>query len=288
MKTVITGATGKLGSLVIRNLLKSYPANELGISVRNPEKVDELKQMGIRVRRGDFEDIESLNKSFEGASQVLIISPNVTGETAVTQHRNAIDAAKKAGVNRILYTSHIGSSLNSFFPPMLSHAKAEAYLTQAEIPFTSFRNGFYAESATQMLEQAIKTGELRLPEDGKVAWTSHEDLAHVVALTLKSHDIEGITPNLTASEILDFSDIASILSEIIGKDIKRIIITDESYADEMKNKGFPPEIVQLMVGLFKASRKDEFSQTGPLLKKIIEREPISMKQILEKKFGKTN
>ena len=99
---IITGATGKLGQLIIRKLLNEMPAEQIGVSVRDPGKAADLKSRGIRVRQGDFADPSSLLDAFEGASQVLLVSSNSSGENAQAHHRNAIDAAKQVGAQRIL------------------------------------------------------------------------------------------------------------------------------------------------------------------------------------------
>lgn len=115
---VLTGANGKLGRAIAERLLDPVPAAQVGVAVRDPEKAHDLQKRGVRVRRGDFDDAASLAGAFEGASQVLIVSIDRTGEPAVRAHRTAIGAAKAAGARRILYTSHMGASPTSMFAPM--------------------------------------------------------------------------------------------------------------------------------------------------------------------------
>lgn len=286
MKIIVTGATGQLGRIVVKKLLGRIAANEIGVSVRDVEKAQDLQKLEIQVRHGNFSDPESLKHAFEGASQILIVSPNVTGEAAIIQHQNAIDAAKNSGAKRILYTSHMGASSKSEFAPMLSHAAAERYLEASGVSFTSFRNGFYAESAVMMLDEAIKTGELKMPEDGLVAWTSHEDLAEVAATVLSDGGFEGISPNLTGSEVIDFQKIAEILSEITGREIRRVVMPDEKYEELMIARRVPQERINIVMGMFRASRKGEFLKTDSTLEKIIGRKPLSMRDVLKATFSK--
>ena len=122
---IVTGATGKLGRAIALQLLDRMPAAQIGASVRDVQKASDLEALGVRVRRGDFDEPETLLHAFEGASQVLIISSNArqySGDT-LKQHRNAIDAARIAGARRIVYTSHMAASASSAFPPMLDHAR---------------------------------------------------------------------------------------------------------------------------------------------------------------------
>jgi NAD(P)-dependent dehydrogenase (short-subunit alcohol dehydrogenase family) len=118
---IVTGANGRVGRTVTERLLERVPAEEIGVSVRAPEKARDLGTQGIRVRRGDFTDPSSLAHAFDGASQVLIVSADATGEAALRAHRAAIDATA-AGANRILYTSHMGAHPDSPFVPMPDHA----------------------------------------------------------------------------------------------------------------------------------------------------------------------
>jgi len=205
---IITGANGQFGRAVAERLLERVPAERIGVSVRDPEKARDLEGRGVRVRRGDFDDAASLAHAFEGASRVLIVSVNSHGETAVRQHRAAIEAAKAAGGRRILYTSHMGANPASSFAPMVDHAATEAALQDAGVPFTALRNGFYADSAAYLLGAALQTGELAVPEDGPVAWTTPADLAEAAAVALTEESFDGVTPALTASEAVDMTSLA--------------------------------------------------------------------------------
>ncbi len=279
--TIVTGATGRLGQDIVEHLLKKIPAAEVGVSVRNPEKASALQERGVRVRQGDFGDPANLRNAFEGASQVLIISSNSSGEAAVEHHGNAIDAAKAVGARRILYTSHMGSNAASPFRPMCDHAATEALLKKSGIAFTSLRNGFYAGSGIMLMGQALETGKILAPEDGPVSWTAHSDLAEaaVIALTDEQH-LNGITPPLTASEALDFEAIAAIASELTGRQITRVMITDEQYRESLVSHHVPEAMANMLVGLFAASRKGEFSAVDPTLERLLGHPPMSMRDVL--------
>ncbi|MBL1087699.1 NAD(P)H-binding protein, partial [Streptomyces actinomycinicus] len=110
---IVTGATGKLGRRTVERLLERVPADRVGVSVRDPRKARDLAGRGVRVRQGSFDDPASLVHSFEGAEQLLLVSLDRTGPQCVSGHRAAIDAAVKAGVGRILYTSQMGAAHDS-------------------------------------------------------------------------------------------------------------------------------------------------------------------------------
>ena len=277
---IITGVTGKLGQAVAERLLELIPADQVGVSVRDPEKAHTLQERGVRVRRGDFSDPASLHHAFEGASQVFVVSVNSLGPSAVEQHGNAIAAAKAVGANRVLYTSHMAANPHSAFGPARDHAATEELLQSSGLPFTALRNGFYAESALWFsnLQQA---DNIVLPEDGPVSWTSRSDLveAAVVALT-KSDSLNGITPPLTTPEALDFAAIAQIASEILGRQIKREVVTDDAFRQSQLALGLPEPMVTGLGGFFLASRQGEFAAVDLTLERLLGRPPMSMQNFI--------
>ena len=278
---IVTGANGQLGRGVVEQLLGRVPAEQIGVSVRDPEKAQGLKERGVRVRQGDFDDPASLAHAFEGASQVLIVSSNSSSKATVRHHRTAIDIARQAGARRILYTSHMGSSPTSLFPPMVDHAATEAALQDSGVAFTSLRNGYYASSALFMLGNALKTGELAVPEDGPVSWTAHSDLAEVAAIALTEEVLDGVTPGLTGSEAIDLDGVAALASELTHRPIRRIVVPDAEYRAGLTAQGFPEERADLLLGMFRASRRGEFAQVDPTLARLINRSPVPFPDVLK-------
>ncbi|MFC8963990.1 NAD(P)H-binding protein [Streptomyces sp. NPDC057094] len=279
---VVTGANGQLGRLVVEKLLDRVPAQEIGVSVREPERARAFAERGVRVRRGDFTDAASLLHAFEDATKVLVVSADAVGDTAVKGHRTAIEAAAAAGAKRVLYTSHMGADPSSPFPPMPDHAATERDLQRSGIPFTSLRNGFYATSAAMLLGAAVETGELRAPEDGPVAWTAHTDLAEAAALALvgETDELDGFTPALTAAESVDMAGIAEIASRISGRTIRRVVVSDADYRAGLLGHGVPEPAADLLVGLFAASRRGAFAPADPALARLLGRPTVPVEDVL--------
>ncbi len=274
---IVTGATGQLGHAVVERLLDRLPADQIGVSVRNPQQAHDLAERGITVRRGDFDEPSSLAGAFAGASQVLIVS----GPADPAPHRAAIDAARAAHAKRILYTSHMGANPLSRFQPMPAHAATEQDLQASGVPFTSLRNGFYATSALQIMSRALHTGRLAVPEDGPVSWTAHADLAEAAAIALASDGLlDGITPPLTGPQALDFADIAGIASELTGREITRVTVSDDEWKAGMISHGVPEANATMLLGLFAASREGEFAPVDPALADLLGREPTPLRDVL--------
>jgi NAD(P)H dehydrogenase (quinone) len=277
MMIIVTGATGQLGRAVVERLLDRLPAGEIGVSVRDPQKVRDLEERGVAVRRGDFADPSSLTDAFAGATQVLIVS----GPAESEPHRAAIEAAKEVHAKRILYTSHMGANLRSPFQPMRAHAETEQDLQASGIPFTSLRNGFYATSAIQIMGGALHTGRLAVPEDGPVSWTAHADLAEAAAIALTREGLlDGITPPLTGPQALDFADIARIASELTGRKIARVTVSDEEWKAGLVSRGVPEASATMLLGMFAASRQGEFAAVDPALAGLLGHQPTAFRDVL--------
>jgi NAD(P)H dehydrogenase (quinone) len=281
---IVTGANGQLGGAVVDHLLQRVAADQIGVSVRDAQKLASLQRRGVRVRRGDFTEPTRLQHAFEGASRVLIVSTNSTGGEAVRQHRNAVDAAAAAGAGRILYTSHMGAHLSSPFPPMPDHAATEEALHASGTAFTSLRNGFYASTLPLLLRNALHTGELRVPQDGAVVWTTHADLAEAAARILVDGRFDGHTPPLTGPEAIDMDRVAEIASRIAGRKIRHVIISDEEYRHALLSAGAPAPAADMLIGMFAASRRGSFGPSDPALATLLERPATTVEEYLRGSF----
>lgn len=285
---IVTGATGQLGRAIVEKLVERIPATQVGASVRDPQKANDLVALGVRVRRGDFAEPATLSHAFEGATQVLIVSSNAAsyGGDPRAQHRSAIEAAHAAGAGRIVYTSHMAASSASAFPPMLDHAATEEMLRQSGLAWTALRHGFYAESGIAFMGDALETGVLKAPADGKVSWTAHADLAEVDAIILADEGrYDGPTPPLTGSQSLDLADLANIASELRAQPVHRQIFPDADLRAQMVARGMPERYADVALGFYLASRYGEFTVVNPTLEQLLGRSVISMRDLIAKKAG---
>ncbi|MDC0714636.1 SDR family oxidoreductase [Stigmatella sp. ncwal1] len=286
---VVTGATGQLGRLIVEKLVAQVPASRVAVSVRDVRKAEDLATRGVRVRPGDFAAPAGLVHAFEGASQVLLVSSNARayGGDTLAQHRSAIDAARSAGVRRIVYTSHMAASHSSAFPPMLDHAATEQMLRESGLQWTALRNGFYATSALALLAKGLETGLFEAPADGKISWTSHADLAEAAAVILANEGpYEGPTPPLTAAQALDFEALCGIASDLLGRPLRRSIVSEDGMRARLDAAGMPPHAVAISLGLYRASREGEFAAVDPTLQKLLGRAPTSMREVIARQWGR--
>jgi NAD(P)H dehydrogenase (quinone) len=276
---IVTGATGQLGGAVVDHLLEHLPTRELAVSVRDPrsEAARRLADRGVQVRRGDFTAPETLPAAFADASSVLIVS----GPADPEPHRAAVEAAVTAGAERIVYTAHMAASPESHFGPARQHATTEQDLAATGIATTSLRNGFHASSAPFMLGAGLRTGGLRLPADGPVAWTAQQDLAVAAAIALTDPDrLHGTTAPLTASRALDMDELAEVVSRITGRTVTRTVVDEDEYRAGLVAGGLPEALAPMMTGFFAAARDGEFATVDPTLADLLGHEPRSVADVL--------
>jgi NAD(P)H dehydrogenase (quinone) len=277
---VVTGASGALGRAVVERLLDRVPAERIAASVRGPARVADLEHRGVRVRRADYADPESLGRAFEGASRVLVVSANTVGGEAVRLNRAGIEAAVAAGAQHVLYTSHMGVDATSPFPPMVTHAATEEILRACGAPSTALRHGFYASTVPRLVAGALATGELRAPEDGPVAWTAHADLAEAAAIALTSERPGDITPPLTGPAALTLADVAALVAELAGRDIRRVVVSDDEFRAGMVAQGAPAAGADMLVGMVAAGRRGAFAPADPALADLVGRPATPLRDVL--------
>lgn len=283
---VVTGATGRLGARIVASLLDRVPADAVGVSVRDVAKAAHLAGRGVRVRAGDFTDRAGLDHALEGADQVLVVSPGIRDPQEFARAtRAALDAAMRSGARRVLYTSHQMASPSSLFAPGRHHAESEAYLAEVAsahgVAWTSLRHGFYAGTFELFVPAALRSGELRLPADGPVSWTAHDDLAAADAAVLAGTGaFDGPTPALVGPELLDFADVARIVGELTGRVVERVVVDDDEWRAEAVVGGMPESAAEFTLGMFRASRAGENAVTGTTLQGLIGRPATPARTVL--------
>ncbi|AOZ90501.1 NAD(P)-dependent oxidoreductase [Bacillus xiamenensis] len=240
MKLLVTGATGQLGSLVVKHLLAKVPAEQIAVSVRNPEKAVHLKEAGVDVRKGDFTQPDTLQSAFEGVDRLLIIS-TADGDR-VKQHTAAIEAAKAANVSFIAYTS-VANARESQLVLASDHAKTEEAILASGIPHVFLRNNWYLENEKDTILASVSGAPFLSPiGEGKVGWATRNDYAEAAAnaLTLPAHDKDIYE---LSGPLRTHTELAQMVSKVSGKDIKVEKIDVDTFGEFLASNGVPKEVV---------------------------------------------
>jgi len=279
---LVTGATGHLGSAVIDHLIKNTNTNKFAAFARDENKAKHLTEKGIEVRLGTFDDTASLDKAMQGIEKVLLIS--TIDHHRFQQHKNVIDAAKKAGVQHILYTSVSLKDLNSSAIKNLmeSHFQTEDYIKQSGLKYTFLRNSLYTDVIPFYVgEKVFETG-ISLPAgDGKVAYALRREMGEAAANVLLQKEHENKIYEITGSELYSYEEVAKALSELSGKDITYTDVEATQLAEQLKQAGVPEFVAFLIVGFATDTRNNQFGIVSKDLENLLGRKPATLKEGLK-------
>ncbi len=280
MKYLVTGGTGKLGSRVIETLTKSVDASNIIATVRDLGKAEKLQTLGVDVREADFNDEFSLEKAFQGADRVLIISttePN--NDKRIKQHTNAITAAKKNGASLIAYTSGLHDIDNPNILA-LAHSATEKTLKESGVAYTILRNSAYLENELATIKAAINGAPIITnTADGKIGFAPRNDFADAAAAALLSDNSNNKIYNLSG-ELVTYDDFAKVLGEVLGKTVPVKRVSDEAYAEVLKSIGMNEMLVPIFVANKADLRRGVMEVDSSDLSELLNRPVTSLKDSL--------
>lgn len=277
MKLLVTGATGKLGTKIVNALLKTVPANQLAVSVRNPEKAEGIKTRGVEVRQGDFDRPETLDTAFKGIDRLLIISADGDNETRIRQHTNAVAAAERAGVKFIVYTSIVNAqeSKNMLAP---THKATEEAILKTGIPYSFLRNNWYLENESSSIQGVLAGAPwVTSAGTGKVGWALQQDYAEAAAAVLAGNGHENTIYELSG-KLFTQEEFASALGAVLGKEVPVQQVDDASYAEIMKGAGVPEFLIPFLVGIQKDIREGTLEIESSDFEKLLGRPAIPLSE----------
>jgi NAD(P)H dehydrogenase (quinone) len=259
----VTGASGKLGSAVVKHLLTSQgvaPARIVAGS-RDPAKLTDLAAKGVKTVEADFDDAVGLEQAFSGAGTVLIVSTDALdgAGTRLRQHKAAVSAAAKAGVGRIAYTSLPSpeTSKVSFAP---DHLGTEEAIKATGLPYLIFRNNWYQENLLMALPNAFASGQwFTAAGSGKIAYIARDDIAAAIAAGLARPASGNTIYTLTGDTALTHDEVARLASSIVGKPLQVVHVTDEQLAGGMKAAGIPEAWIPTFVSFDTATRAGDLA-----------------------------
>jgi NAD(P)H dehydrogenase (quinone) len=280
MKILVTGATGKLGTKVVEVLLKTVPAGQLAVSVRNPEKAEGLRARGVEVRRGDFDEPDTLVSAFEGIDRLLIISTDGDNETRIRQHANAVAAAKKAEVKFIAYTSVVNAGESSLFLAEVHRTTEEAIL-KTGIPYAFLRNNWYLENESSSI-QGVLAGNpwVTSAGSGKVGWALQQDYAEAAAAVLTGSGHDNMVYELSG-KLRTQEELVAEVGAVLGKEVALQKVDDAAYAEIMKGAGVPDFVIPMLVGIQKGIREGALEVESKDFEKLLGRPVTPISQALK-------
>jgi len=276
---VVTGASGALGQLVVEGLLEKVPASQIVAAVRDPAKVAHFAARGVQVRRADYTDPASLDSALAGADRVLLVSANEVGKRTA-QHRAVVDAAKRAGVKLLAYTSILNAD-NSPLRLTEEHIATEAAIRESGLPYTFLRNGWYFENFNGRIQGAAQRGEMvGSAGEGRISAASRADYAAAAVAVLTAPAPQPVY-ELAGSTSFTLAELAAEASRQSGKAAVYRDLPQSEFAAVLAGVGVPAPWPDLLADSDAGSARGGLFDDGKALEKLIGRPTRSLAQAVE-------
>jgi NAD(P)H dehydrogenase (quinone) len=271
MTTLITGATGQLGRLVIDSLLtRGATPESIVAGARDLSKAADLADRGIRVVTLDYDDAASVTAALDGVDSVLLISGSEVGKRTL-QHKAVIDAAKASGVSKLVYTSAPRATTSDLILAP-EHKATEELIAASGIPAVILRNSWYTENYVGNMAQAAESGVLAASVgDGKVASASRQDYADAAAVALLDDSHIGEVYELAGDVAWDFSDLAAAIGEVVGRPVEYTPLSTEEHAAQLAAAGLDAGTIGFVTTLDADIKSGALADTDGTLARLIGR-----------------
>ena len=276
----ITGASGQLGRLVIKQLLEKVPASDIVALVRDVNKVADLSAKGVQVKAADYNQPEALASALQGVDKVLLISSSEVGQRAV-QHRNVIDAAVKAGVKLVAYTSLLHAD-KSPLALAAEHQQTEALLKASGLPHVLLRNGWYTENYAASIPAALEHGGfIGSAGEGKITAATREDFAAAAVAVLTQEGQAGKVYELAGDEPYTLAELAAEVSKQSGKNIGYQNLSEAEFAAALVSAGLPDVFAQIIADSDTGASKGGLFDDGKQLSRLIGRPTTPLSAVVK-------
>lgn len=277
----VTGAAGPFGRIVVETLLARGAKKVVAIT-RSPDKLADLAAKGVTVRSGDFDDASSLDGALNGVDRLLIISTDKLGAPGarLAQHRAAVEAAKRAGVKHIVYTS-----IPSPYPSDRAQVPDDHFWTEQAIiatgaTWTFLRNSLYMDLLVGQLPQLAATGQLiHAAGTGARNVVSRADCALTAAAALLTAEGKSIE-NVTGREALTLDQIAAVIAKSTGKPVSATAIPAEALIAGMVQHGLPENLAITFSAFDTDTARGYFALTGDAVERFAGRKPTTLAEFL--------
>lgn len=273
---LVTGASGQLGRLVVDQLLAAVPADRITATVRNSEAAAELAALGVQAWIADYDRPDTLDAALAGIGRVLLISSSELGRR-VAQHRNVIDAARRAGVGLLAYTSLLHADTS---PLGLAgeHRDTEALLRASGLPSVVLRNGWYTENHTASIPAALAHGALiGGAGGGRVSSAARADYAVAAAAVLTApQDMAGRVFELAGDDAYSLPELAAEVARQSGRPLGYTDLPEADHRAALIGAGLPEALASLIADSDNGASKGALFDDGRQLSALIGRPTTPM------------
>ncbi len=262
-------ATGRVGGLTLDALLRQgVLPSQLIAGARNPQKASGMPA-GVEVRKADYTDREGMAAAFRGV-ETLILIPTITppGPRCV-EHNNALEAAREAGVKRVVFLSIQAAMPESRFAVAAFILFAECATRLSGMEWTLARMSLYIDPVAEWVPELKKMGRLPYPlVNGKIAYITRADVARALAAIARDPKLAGSIVELTGPESLSMPELAQAVSAAAGTEIPFATITEAEYRELCRQDHLPEEVTEMLTSLYRAVEAMEFSHVASDIEKL--------------------
>ena len=267
MTILVTGTSGQLGRLVVQALLdRGVAADRIVATARDIAAVGDLAARGVVTRAADYEDPASLDASFAGVDTALLVSSNAIGQR-VAQHRNVIEAAARAGVALLAYTSLLGVDTSDLILAA-EHKATEDLLRASGMPHALLRNGWYLENHTAQLPTDVIHGSAG---DGQISGAARADYAEAAAVVLTAPGQAGKVYELGGDTAFTLADLAAEASAQSGSPVTYRDLSPADHVAALTAAGLPAPFAEVLADSDRGVREGRLRTTSRDLSTLIGR-----------------
>lgn len=260
-KILLTGVDGNLGGLAANFLLELTVKQNLVFGGYSDAALQKYSDLGVETRQMNFNHIDGLADKFKDVEVLALISMPFVGVKRQIAHKNVVDAAKAAGVKKIIYTSLVNAS-DPTNPSVekIDHALTEDYIKESGLDYIFLRNSQYAEAMITNYFTFVHMNEplANSQGEGKMAYISRKDCAKAVAHALLATDLHHSIQNINGPELLTIAEFVAIGNEVTGNNIEYKAISDEENYAIFDAMGVP----RTTDGVFKKDSEAPYSSEG--------------------------
>lgn len=269
---LVTGATGTVGSEVVRQLIER--GTKFRVLVHHPKDADWMSDPIVEVYRGDYGEPESLDKAMIGIDHLFILCP--PGPNLLQWERNLTDSAVRMGVTHIVKQSVYAASAFSPVGLVQRHWKSERYIEEAGLPFTHIRPNYFMQNLLSSAGMIAGEGKIYNPVgSGHVAMIDVRDVATVAVQSLTTVGHVARIYEITGPEALTYSQIADRLSSVLGRRVEVVDISPATLRDTMIQRGVPSSIADDSEGLAELYSQDAGSTVTGWVDRLTGGPPVS-------------
>lgn len=267
----VTGSTGHFGRIVIDRLLeRGVPAGQIVAVARNPAKAAGIAARGVQVRQADYSQPESLVAALQGVQKLLFVSGSEAGQR-IPQHRNVVDAARRAGVRLIAYTGILNADTTGM-QLAAEHKATEEMIRASGIPFVLLRNSWYLENYTGNLASTVEHGVLLgSADDGRLNAATRADLAEAAAAVIAGEGHENQVYELGGDVAFTLPELAEVISRESGRPVEYRNLPEDAYAEALIGFGLPEGFARVLADSDRGIARGELYTERGDLRRLISR-----------------